>query len=61
MHRYKNVEKLAAYKPVPLSAAANAPQTLIVWAQDGARIWRRTPSLILPTRKMILEVLNDGS
>jgi hypothetical protein len=45
MHRYKHVEKLLAYKPVPLSAAANAPQTLIVWAQNGTRDLEKDPEL----------------
>jgi hypothetical protein len=43
MHRYKCVEKLVAYKPVPLSAAVNAPQTLIVWAQNGTRDLEKEP------------------
>lgn len=61
MHRHKHVEKLVAYKPVPLSAAANPPQTLIVWAQNGTRDLEKDPEPDFTTRKMILEELNDGS
>jgi iron transport multicopper oxidase len=43
MHRYKNVKNLAVHMPVPLSAADNAPQTLIIWVQDRTRDPEKDP------------------
>lgn len=34
---YRSVEKLAAYKPLPIPSTARGLQTLIIWAEHGAR------------------------
>ncbi|KAL4925682.1 uncharacterized protein BDV17DRAFT_300198 [Aspergillus undulatus] len=45
-HRHANVRNLASYAPVPripAGLACKAPQTVIIWAEDGARDATRHP------------------